>query len=38
MDGEVGIIWKEVVLAYSRYYPSIYIDRMKKTALNPFAG
>jgi hypothetical protein len=24
-------IWKEMVMAYSRYYPSIYLEQLKKT-------
>jgi hypothetical protein len=32
MNDALERIWKEVVLIYSRYYPGISLERLKKTA------
>jgi hypothetical protein len=31
MSEEVGRMWKEAVVAISRYYPSIFLEGLEKT-------
>jgi hypothetical protein len=34
MNEELGTIWNEVVVAYSRYYPGIFQEELRNTTKN----